>query len=474
MFGLMRNKTGEHSCSLDTHYRLHYCGTCKTMGTLYGQRTRPLLNFDTVFLSELLADLGNEQRLHWDKQYHEKSCFKLPQSQQDMPLSLQYAATVNVLLAELKVEDAKQEGANLAAKLWKGCYSQAFAKAEQQMQLWGLDMNKIWVEVQKQAYIEQQVEEKLDFASPTAEITALIFEKGAEVVSNIEAKNNMYAFGKALGTLVYWLDALEDYEKDIKAGKFNGIAAKYKLNHAKLSPIYHKKIVNLLQATEKDLAAIINLLPFSPNKKENFINRLSFNLTQRLDRAYEVENIFSFEWKMIKSAFSKRKQQAFDFAQQQVSLAHSFKTQLQYNVLFLAAFIAPKLPEHLISAPNEKDSFNFWAIAAAFLGALGLGRKAVKTCKHGKSYKTIQKVGFFSFIRRKDDCGDCCGDCASECCTECVNQCCSSCCESCCDSCCDSLCASWCGEGYTTGVFGMVIGGIIVIALIVTLLILLL
>jgi hypothetical protein len=45
MFGLMRRAK-----------RLPYCGTCKTLGTLYGQRSRLLLNHDTVFLAELLME----------------------------------------------------------------------------------------------------------------------------------------------------------------------------------------------------------------------------------------------------------------------------------------------------------------------------------------------------------------------------------------------------------------------------------
>ena len=36
--------------------RLAYCGSCKTIGAMYGQRVRLLLNHDMVFLGELLMD----------------------------------------------------------------------------------------------------------------------------------------------------------------------------------------------------------------------------------------------------------------------------------------------------------------------------------------------------------------------------------------------------------------------------------
>ncbi len=45
MFGLMKRPPREP-----------YCGTCKTMGERYGQKTRLLLNHDTVFLAELLLE----------------------------------------------------------------------------------------------------------------------------------------------------------------------------------------------------------------------------------------------------------------------------------------------------------------------------------------------------------------------------------------------------------------------------------
>ena len=59
----------------------------------------------------------------------------------------------------------------------------------------------------------RSAEEQLDFyADATAQITALIFEAGG-LFLNI--KKNLYNFGFEFGRLMYLLDALEDYEKDI-------------------------------------------------------------------------------------------------------------------------------------------------------------------------------------------------------------------------------------------------------------------
>ena len=59
MFGLLQNRklTAEET----SEFRLNYCGTCKTIGKLYGHKERILLNFDVVFLSELLAAVNNHK-----------------------------------------------------------------------------------------------------------------------------------------------------------------------------------------------------------------------------------------------------------------------------------------------------------------------------------------------------------------------------------------------------------------------------
>ena len=60
MFGLMRAKKCGMSEAEKQFRRLNYCGTCKTIGSLYSQKSRFLLNHDTVFLAEFLTALSGE------------------------------------------------------------------------------------------------------------------------------------------------------------------------------------------------------------------------------------------------------------------------------------------------------------------------------------------------------------------------------------------------------------------------------
>src|SRR4051812_7512189 len=107
MYGLMRAGICSRRTERAYHRRLHYCGTCKTMGRLYGQRSRLLLNNDAVFLAELLTAMtpGARAASDWDRAFQSYSCLALPASAEEMPLALQVAATATLVMSEFKVAD---------------------------------------------------------------------------------------------------------------------------------------------------------------------------------------------------------------------------------------------------------------------------------------------------------------------------------------------------------------------------------
>jgi hypothetical protein len=87
MFGLMKYYRCSSSEDERDHYKLHYCGVCKTLGTLYGQKTRFLLNRDLVFLSELLAEISGKSPDTWNcPALHVRNCFRLPKHNEDIHL----------------------------------------------------------------------------------------------------------------------------------------------------------------------------------------------------------------------------------------------------------------------------------------------------------------------------------------------------------------------------------------------------
>src|SRR5215471_716748 len=130
MYGLMRALRCGQSEDQSEWRRFHYCGTCKTMGRLYGQRSRLLLNHDTVFLAELLTLLSDESP-PWkaDKAYLSYNCLSLPRSEDDMPRALQLAAAANIMLTEFKVADRIKDGGLVRWRLVQRFFSGGFRRA---------------------------------------------------------------------------------------------------------------------------------------------------------------------------------------------------------------------------------------------------------------------------------------------------------------------------------------------------------
>src|SRR5215204_1529444 len=134
MFGLMRAKTCGMTDAEKHFRRLNYCGTCKTTGALYGQKSRFLLNHDTVFLAEILSAISNEKVETWQNSYQSFNCLSLPQN--EMPKSLQFAATTNVVLTEFKLADHIADEKKRRYKFARKTFSNEFQKAEKLLLEW--------------------------------------------------------------------------------------------------------------------------------------------------------------------------------------------------------------------------------------------------------------------------------------------------------------------------------------------------
>ncbi len=211
MFGLMRRAQ-----------RLPYCGTCKTLGSLYGQRSRLLLNHDTVFLAELLMEQSGQPE--WSHAYRSFNCLRLPKSEDAMPLALQFAATAAVTIAHFHIADHQVDSGRLRWRVAARYFSPTYRRAAAQLRRWNFPLDEMAGILATQMEREARAESVADVAEPTAVATAMIFAHGARVVGREDVSADMYRLGHAFGYLVYVLDAFEDRERDAKTGDFNAFS----------------------------------------------------------------------------------------------------------------------------------------------------------------------------------------------------------------------------------------------------------
>jgi hypothetical protein len=231
MFGLMRPASC-HRKVPESRYRrrLHYCGTCKAIGKLYGHRYRLLLNHDTVFLAEMLSVWTGEDAAlgEWDAALQSHNCLRTPER---TPLCLEYAATATLLLGDFKLLDHAADSRN---RFWRWLHSRCspeFRAAAERLDRWGFPTAELRDILASQQDRERRVWGNSDppadrmrfLAEPTARATALFFQHGARLTGRPE--DAAAEMGSAFGTLVYVLDAVADFEKDAREGSFNAVRA---------------------------------------------------------------------------------------------------------------------------------------------------------------------------------------------------------------------------------------------------------
>lgn len=435
MFGLMRAKTCAMSPEEKHFRRLHYCGTCKTIGSLYGQKSRFLLNHDTVFLAEFLTALSGNDVNDWEKSYQSYNCLNLPKTK--MPLALQFAATANIILSEFKIADHINDEKKRRFKVAHRLFSKEFRIAEKQLESWDFPLKEVRESLQSQEKREAESVDLNVLAEPTAQATAQFFAEGAKLVGRAEFKRIASEIGRKFGELIYLLDAYEDYEKDFRAGKFNALRSAYDLSEAKIPAEARRKVTTLLRELESEIISAIDKLPFTESQKAIFASRLQQNLQRKLQTNLSVGQT-------KKSCAVKSKQTLADRWQKSVEtagkMARGFSWQMPLVFLFIL-ILNFAAPAHTREAKSARECFDltfnlmFLGTVLAFPSAILQQIAPEKIVKKARK-KQEEGEGWCDWCDCCEDCDCCC--CACDGCSFCEGGCCDSCsCDGCCDCSCD-------------------------------------
>lgn len=217
MFGYVLPQTAELRVREWHAYRAYYCGLCKELQREYGFLPRMLLNYDLV-LPALLADGAAGQAAPM----RPERCIANPAVRRPMcagSAGLRLAADALVLTAYYKLcDDVADEhfGKRLAAGALRWLLRPQAAKAAAHRP--ALD-DVMRTQTAAQQALEQRKSQSADEAAdPTARMTQAIF---AEAVPGSRAAARMGLF---VGKIIYYLDAAEDFEKDVHSGAYNVFA----------------------------------------------------------------------------------------------------------------------------------------------------------------------------------------------------------------------------------------------------------
>lgn len=451
MFGLMRPPkccSTSKTATYKTH-RMHYCGTCKTIGNQYGHASRLFLNYDIVFLSELLSELHSEDLTQWQTNYHAiNKCSKMPKKGTTIPFSLSYAATANVVLAALKIDDHIKDLKQWKWKLTRFFYRRKFHRAFQHIDEAGIPKNEIWKWIEAQGNRElqtsptfQSLDAYLNFvAEPTAQITSLIFENGTPNQST-EVQELLKSIGFQFGQLNYILDAFEDLEQDIFKQQFNPLQQWFKPQFS-LQTKELEQVRQLLLRLQESIGQQLQQLPI--DNAQSFIARLESNLALRL-----------YKKRIIPQSYQERLQNRMDaakeFASKILCNQEAWFAPIQYFLISFSVFLVPSIAMRM---DNYKEPVQWkWNVFFATILPFSNSDELLDTPIKEEAPPAKKSNSLFCDCACFE-CFSACGDCACcatessagscECCS--ILEGCGSCCEGtagCCEGC--GACADCCG-----------------------------
>ncbi len=198
-------------------YKALYCGLCKSIGKACGQRARIGLTYDVTFLSALVHNIAGV-----DVKIERQNCFehairKRPIAVSD-PLTEELGA-LNTVLAYYKLTDDIEDGGRGRGKrLW---FKKGFKRAQKRY--------PALVAIVETYMRDQARAEKERVASPdvAADPTACMMRSLSEHLLREKATEATSELFYTLGKWVYLIDALDDYDKDIRKKGYNPFVLAY-------------------------------------------------------------------------------------------------------------------------------------------------------------------------------------------------------------------------------------------------------
>lgn len=211
MFGYVITNCKTLSDAERARFKAMYCGMCKTLHARYGNLGRFTLSYDMTFLAMVLSALYEP-----DETAGRERCVPHPVKPHDYLINpmMEYAVDLNIALAYHKCADNWQDDHNpafaAAQKLLSAAYKKACAYRPAQCRAIESWMQEIRA-------TESSGSEEID---PPVNLTGRMFGTLFRYDDGFWA-DTLYRMGDGLGRFIYFMDAYDDLEKDVRKKKFN-------------------------------------------------------------------------------------------------------------------------------------------------------------------------------------------------------------------------------------------------------------
>ena len=266
MFGYVKGDTPNMYVKDTVLYKALYCGLCKGIGKTCGTKARFALSYDLAFLSALIHNVRGI-----DVKVEKQHCVIHPVVKRPIASVTDLTeriAVLNVILAYYKAEDAVADKEN--GKFKKAIFKSSYKKAKKREPVFDKIVKNRYEELRK---IEKSNSDSIDIsADPFGNMMKDLVKELSEEDYTEELGQIAYNLGK----WVYLIDAIDDYDKDLKKKSFNVFVNAYKLN-SKKELIESKKNEIIAYLTP----AIMTIGNLSTRIKYKFNHDLCDNVLQR-------------------------------------------------------------------------------------------------------------------------------------------------------------------------------------------------
>lgn len=221
MFGYFRFNQLYAAPKLKNVYKNYYCGTCFALEYNYGEFARCILSYDIVILA-LAAKL-------YDNPYKSvPPCFFKKKEKKQFFQNERWlkVAAINVLLMNAKFDDDINDEKSVKARAAALFFHRIIKKAEGQF--------PELAQIIKDGYMAMyKLETEKAKIMSICNVFADMMEK--LVITAFEVDSNRIAFIKGISRWLYFIDQLDDYDDDVKEGKYNpliveGVSKRYLVN----------------------------------------------------------------------------------------------------------------------------------------------------------------------------------------------------------------------------------------------------
>lgn len=240
----------------ETLYKALYCGVCKSIGKSCGTIARLSLTYDIAFLSAVAHNL-----LKKDVKITKQRCIAHPFTKRPVAepdeLSLSLGA-LNVILAYFKLCDDVAD--NGRGRFKRFLISSGFKRAKKREEKLCEIVERNYTQL---ALAEKRGENRIDaIADPFANMLKELSVSLLNEKSTAESEAFFYEFGK----WIYLIDALDDYDEDLKKKNYNPFFICYGAkNFTELKKNFGEEISFVMGSVIADIDDKLNKLQFGFN-----------------------------------------------------------------------------------------------------------------------------------------------------------------------------------------------------------------